>query len=125
MSLSDEQFDFLKDVCLLIQYCVGLGFKVTGGELWRPLEMQKIYVESGRSKTMDSQHLKKLAIDLNFFKGKTYINALESQDAYEYLNPIGEYWESLNIKNRWGGNFDKDWERKDPWVDLPHFERTN
>ncbi len=41
---------------------------VTGGELARTPEQQAIYVKTGRSKTLNSIHLKRCAIDLNFFK---------------------------------------------------------
>jgi hypothetical protein len=111
MSLSDEQAAFLLDVCKLIQHATGVGFKVTGGELARTPEQQAIYVETGRSKTFNSLHLKRCAIDLNFFKdGKIIWNR-------EILAPLGAYWETLNPKNRWGGNFRS-------LVDCPHFERN-
>jgi hypothetical protein len=68
MSLSTEQAAFLLDMCKLIQYATDQGFKVTGGELSRTPEQQAIYVKTGRSKTMNSIHLKRCAIDLNFSK---------------------------------------------------------
>ncbi len=110
MSLVNEQFEFLKDVCKLIDFAISKGFVITGGELQRPEAMQVIYVKEGKSKTMASYHLKKTAIDLNFFlNGElTYDKAV--------LAPVGAYWESLNPKNRWGGNFKT-------LVDTPHFER--
>lgn len=104
------QSEFLLDFCSLIKYATDGGFLVTAGELLRPVEMQEVYVKTGRSKTMDSYHLKKLAGDLNFFKNGVYICSVEE------LKEIGTYWESLNPKNRWGGNFSK-------FKDVPHFER--
>lgn len=118
MSLVAEQAKFLLDVCTLIQWCTAQGWTVTGGELLRPVEMQEIYVKSGRSKTMHSKHIKKLAIDLNFFKNNEYICTVED------LSTIGHKWEELDNKNRWGGNFDKDWSTKDNFKDAPHFERS-
>lgn len=115
--LADEQAAFLLDFCKLIVYATELGFTVTPGELLRTIEQQRIYVETGRSKTMDSPHIRKLAGDLNFIKDGVLI-----WDA-KLLEPIGRYWESLNPKNRWGGNFDRDWTRPDKFVDRPHFER--
>jgi len=111
MSLAQEQAAFLLDACLLIQYATSLGFSVTGGELARTPEQQAIYLNTGRSKTMASNHLKRCAIDLNFF-----INGKIIWDK-ETLSPVGKYWESLNPKNRWGGNFRS-------LVDCPHFERN-
>lgn len=111
MSLSQEQATFLIDVCKLIQYATEQGWMVTGGELYRTPEQQEIYLKTGRSKTMASNHLKRCAIDLNFFKdGKLVWDKAQ-------IAPLGAYWESLNPKNRWGGNFKS-------LVDVPHFERN-
>lgn len=111
MSLSQEQAAFLLDACKLIEYATAQGFMVTGGELFRTAEQQAIYVQTGRSKTFNSNHLKRLAIDLNFFKDGQIIWDKAT------LAPLGAYWESLNPKNRWGGNFKS-------LVDCPHFERN-
>jgi len=110
MSLSQEQAAFLLDACKLIQYATEQGFMVTGGELARTPEQQAIYVKTGRSRTMESIHLKRCAIDLNFFK--------DGQLVYDkkILAPIGLYWESLNPNNSWGGNGVS-------LVDTPHFSR--
>ena len=111
MSMVDEQSTFLLDVCKLIQFSTESGYVVTGGELYRTIEQQQIYVKTGRSKTMNSNHLKRLAIDLNFIRdGKLVWDKAR-------LSAIGEYWEALNPKNRWGGNFKS-------LVDVPHFERN-
>jgi hypothetical protein len=111
MSLSQEQAAFLLDACKLIEYATQVGWTVTGGELYRTPEQQEIYLKTGRSKTMASNHLKRCAIDLNFFKdGKLVWDKTQ-------LAPIGAYWESLHPKNRWGGNFKS-------LVDVPHFERN-
>jgi hypothetical protein len=111
MSLSQEQAAFLMDACKLIQYATEQGWMVTGGELYRTPEQQEIYLKTGRSKTMASNHLKRCAIDLNFFKNGQLI--WDKQQ----LAPLGQYWESLNPKNRWGGNFKS-------LIDVPHFERN-
>jgi len=112
-SLIPEQAAFLLDFGKLIIYCTEvMGLTVTSGELLRPVEMQQIYVKTGRSKTMASNHLRKLAGDLNFFdKNGKYICTVEA------LKDAGKYWESLNPKNRWGGNFKN-------FKDVPHFERN-
>lgn len=110
MSLVAEQAAFLRDVTKLLNKADELGFVVTGGELYRTPEQQEIYVKTGRSKTMNSIHLKRCAIDLNFF-----VNGKLTYDK-NAIKPLGDYWETLNPKNRWGGN----WTR---FVDVPHFER--
>lgn len=111
MKLSDEQWEFLKDVAKLINYAEKIAVKLTGGELYRTEEQQRIYLENGKSKTMLSYHLKRLAIDFNFF--------VDDNPVYEHelITKMGEYWESLNEKNRWGGNFKS-------LKDTPHFERN-
>ena len=111
MSLVDEQAEFLKDAAKLINKCFELGFVVTGGELFRTAEQQAIYLQKGLSKTSNSMHLKRCAIDLNFFKDGKIIWDKAT------LAPLGAFWESLNPKNRWGGNFKS-------LVDCPHFERN-
>jgi hypothetical protein len=110
MNTSDHQAAFLLDLCKLVVEATARGFKLTQGEAWRPPEMQAIYVKTGRSKTMESNHGKRMAQDLNFFwQGElTYDKAL--------LAPLGAYWESLSPLNRWGGNFKS-------IKDVPHFER--
>ncbi len=110
----DNQDAFLLDFCLLIAEAHRQGFQVTSGELLRTLEQQAIYVKQGRSKTMLSNHLEKLAGDLNFFKDGVWINGLPN--AREILKPLGAYWESLNPLNKWGGNFKT-------FIDCPHFQR--
>ena len=111
MSLVAEQAAFLQDVCKLLQYATEQGWVVTGGELYRTPEQQEIYVKTGRSRTMASNHLRRCAIDLNFFKnGKLVWDKAQ-------IAPLGAYWESLHPKNRWGGNFKS-------LVDVPHFERN-
>ncbi len=106
-----EQAAFLIDVSRLIQFATAEGWVITGGELWRSPEQQEIYFKTGRSKTMNSNHLRRCAIDLNFFwNGKLIWDK-------ELIRTVGEYWESLSPKNRWGGNFKG-------FVDVPHFERV-
>ena len=111
MSLRTEQVFFVKDLDTLLHFAWGKGFDVVIGEVERPVEMQKIYVQTGRSKTMDSDHLRRLAADLHFFVQETGEYVLD-----ERLQPIGDFWESLDPKNRWGGNWKS-------FKDRPHFER--
>jgi hypothetical protein len=110
MSAVRDQAAFLLDLCKLIEYATAQGFVVTGGELYRTPEQQQIYVKTGRSRTMNSLHLQRRAVDLNFFKdGKlVYDKAV--------LAPLGLFWESLHPLNSWGGNGVK-------LVDTPHFSR--
>jgi hypothetical protein len=109
-SAVDSQARFLLDMCRLVIKATQMGFVVTGGELFRSAEQQEIYVKTGRSRTMNSLHRDRRAIDLNFFwEGKLTYDKKK-------LAPLGAYWESLNPLNSWGGNGVK-------LVDTPHFSR--
>lgn len=110
MSNVAEQAAFLLDVAKLINKATELGFQVTAGELYRTPEQQEIYMKTGRTKTMDSLHLKRLAIDLNIFLDGKLVSDKS------ILAPLGAYWEGLHPLNSWGGNGVK-------LYDAPHFSR--
>ena len=119
MKLSDQQFEFARDCVLLEQWMINHGYKFTYGEAWRPDEMQKIYYERGLSQIEGrGPHGNRLARDYNIWVNGvlTYVK--------EDLKPIGEFWESLNPLNRWGGEliigYDED---NKPKYDTDHFER--
>ncbi len=107
----DEQDAFLFDVAMLIRKAHELGFKISAGEMWRTQQQQEIYFKTGRSKTMRSKHLDRLAFDLNFFLDGKVVGDKAT------LQTLGDWWESIGPKNRWGGNFTS-------FVDCPHFERN-
>jgi len=67
MKLSEKQGVFILNVSKLIQFANDRGWWLTGGELLRTKEQQEIYFNEGKSKTMNSKHLSRLAIDLNLF----------------------------------------------------------
>jgi peptidoglycan L-alanyl-D-glutamate endopeptidase CwlK len=109
-SLVAEQNAFAHDVARLIFAAADQGFLVTFGEAYRTAEQQAIYVASGKSKTQASNHLRRLAVDFNFF-----LDGVLCYDKAK-LQALGTFWESLNLQNRWGGNFKS-------FLDTPHFER--
>jgi len=80
-------------------------YEVTLGEAFRPKEMAEVYAKRGTG-IKNSQHIRQLAIDLNLFKDGVYLEETEDH------RPFGDYWESLNPDNRWGG-----W-----WSDGNHYE---
>lgn len=117
MSLVQEQAAFLKDVADLIEFASSKGFVVTGGELYRTPEQQDIYIKTGRSKTRNSYHLRRCAIDLNFFVEEN--GQLKLIYDTERLKEVGAHWEGLTPgKNSWGGNWSS-------FKDVPHFERRS
>ena len=130
--LIDAQSEFLKDIAKLLTKCFEMGYKVTGGECWRPPSQAWINsrpagstlyardkennihtypVPIGGVGISTSKHLDRLAFDFNFFdKSGKQITTKED------LQVIGNYWQSLNQLNKWGGNFTTR-------LDCPHFER--
>jgi hypothetical protein len=109
MNLVAEQFAFLTDVAKLIEFCYNRNVMITGGELYRTQEQQDLYLLNGKTHAKTSNHMRRLAVDFNFvIDGKlTY----DKDDLKSY----GDFWESLNPLNRWGGNFET-------ITDTDHFE---
>lgn len=125
MSRMSEQWEFLQDVAVLIQYIRDVGFKAVGGELMRSREEQQRKYDTGVSKAKpgESMHQHLRAIDIEFFDGngkwmKVPSNKDAQKEMKELLQSFGDYWELLNKKNRWGGNFKS-------IFDPNHFERGN
>lgn len=118
MSMINEQHAFLQDIAKLVQKAEELGFIITGGELFRTPDQQAIYLKTGRSTTMASKHLQRLALDLNIFVKQTDGSATLTYDI-PTLKPLGDFWEQLSPgKNSWGGNWKS-------FKDVPHFERRS
>lgn len=119
MGLRQEQSLFVNDVQKLLTFITDKGYEITFGEVLRTPEQQEIYLKTGRSKTSNSMHLKKLAIDLNIFKDGNLV-----EDNKE-LKQFGYYWQSLNELNRWGGSWRGLVESgASSFVDSPHYERN-
>ena len=127
--MNKHQFKFAQDVMTLMLYVWEQGWRVTFGEAHRTQSQallnffgyivvrtaDGITLEKSRklSKTLNSKHIDRLAIDFNFFKpdGSKFTLTYDKDD----LQQFGDYWESLDELNVWGGNWD--------FVDTPHFER--
>jgi len=115
MSLSRKQSEFLNDFAQLVlfinaqedMYC-------TAGELLRTPYQQRKYVEDGKSQTLNSKHLKKLAGDLNIFYGGRPIWEQDKVRQMELLAPTRVMWNSLHPENDCGLNWG--------W-DFGHFQR--
>lgn len=124
MKLSERQQIFTKNVAKLIAYANKIGVDLTFGHVWRSDDEQRRMVATGKSKTFDSQHRKRLAVDFNFFIDGELIYRPFSwgrdRNGKKIKVPnkiakLGKFWEKLHEDNRWGGNF-KNFE------DTPHFE---
>jgi hypothetical protein len=109
MTLGQKQELFAQYVERLLNIIHSQGWRARLGEVFRPQEMQDLYVKTGRSKAAHSLHQDKLAIDL----------ALITDNGKEISNEnkewLGRQWEALDKNNRWGGHFKS-------IVDKPHFE---
>jgi hypothetical protein len=138
MSLVHEQWQFTQNLACLPAKALELGLIMTEGESYRtPFQAwanslpPKTKIEAhtpsgdvieysdtvGGSGINHSTHCNRLGKDYNFFTldGKI-INTKTPA-----LIALGTYFESLNPKNRWGGNF-KPTPRR-PEGDIYHFER--
>lgn len=106
MKLGEHQQAFSRDFCQLLAFAFQRGYEARIGEVQRPVEMQKLYVDTGRSQTMKSNHIVKCSADVHWFKDGVLC----------YPQEIGDFWEGLDPLNRWGGR----WKFKDE----PHYERN-
>lgn len=130
MTLHEKQHRFLRALGLFLNFWTRHErISLTGGQLWRDQAMQDVYVKTGASKTKNSNHLNRLAIDLNIFYDGQYITSIPTDDT-ELRNLIlvmGEEWENicrtLELAPEWGGRFGVDpgdYSRRIGW-DFGHF----
>ena len=99
MGLVTQQTNFAKNVAKLIQYILTHSFYLSLGEVYRTPEQAEIYAKQGKG-IKNSLHIKRLAIDINLFdKEGVYLTQRKDYEGF------GAFWESLDPKNRWGGNF--------------------
>ena len=99
MTLGQNQEKFTEDLAKLLNYLIKNNYQIRIGEVERTQAQQQIYIKVGKSKTLNSMHLKRCAADLHIFKDNEWLQSKQE------LQEIGDYWESLDINNKWGGNF--------------------
>ncbi len=109
MKLGEKQEVFTLNMAKLILFAESKGYKCRARELQRTKLQQEEYFKTGKSKTMKSNHLNSCAVDIYFAKDNKLI---ENKEELQFL---GDFWESLNPLNRWGGNYKR-------FIDCPHFE---
>ena len=103
MTLNEQQRKFAYFFGKLLMWAFENGYEVVIGEVLRTEAQQKIYLQEGKSKTLDSDHLKKCAGDVLLFKTPTSgYGYITDSTAYK---PLGDYWKSLHPNCRWGGDF--------------------
>jgi hypothetical protein len=108
MTLVTKQAIFSKNVAKLINHVFESGYSCSLGETFRTKEQAAIYAKAGTG-ILDSQHCKKLAIDIHLFD----LNGNYLTDP-KYYKPLAVYWQTLDPSNRSGINF--------PRGDSNHFE---
>lgn len=119
MTLKEKQIIFCRNVTKLIDFAFSLtGYALTIGECQRTPEQQLLYFEgytiqkigsnlhfiksSRKTKTLQSKHLEKLAIDLNLFIDGVY------QTEKEPFKKLAEFWKSLHPSNVSGYDWNYD-----------------
>jgi len=98
-----RQQTFALNVAKLIIYINQQGYRCTFGETLRTTQMAQIYAKTGKG-VLDSNHLYKLAVDLNLFdsKGKYIVDSKEYKQFADYWlsldknNESGHYWKSVD-----------------------------
>jgi len=119
--LLKKQKRFTKLVGELIAWAYANDYELTFGEALRPRWVAEVYHNQGKG-TLNSLHVKSLAIDLNLF-----VDGVYRKDAEPY-KALGEFWKALDPEARWGGDFAR-WDERQgksvPWPDANHFSITH
>ena len=103
MNLGEAQREFTICVAKLIIYSYEQGFELTLGDAYRdPRAFGATGVKKGYGRS-ESNHKRRLAIDLNLFREEKYLADTESHKS------LGEWWEALGAEVGlplvWGGRF--------------------
>jgi len=99
MSLRKAQSDFAFMVTKLIRHMYAEGYEVTFGDAYRDPRVHGAMGVKASYSSASSNHKRRLAIDLNLFKDGQFLTSSQEHERF------GTYWESLDVRNRWGGRF--------------------
>jgi hypothetical protein len=124
--LRERQKRFTRNIAHLIAFAFENGFELTFGEAYRTREQQEIHFNAKppRTKTMDSPHMKRLAVDFNIIhQGRLLFkdDARYKKDL-ELMRPLGEQWTSYHPDNIWGGDWNRNGILDETFRDPYHFE---
>ena len=92
MTLRQKQSKFISMIARLILHAETLDYELTMGRGFVSSAANK--ADGGHPR---SNHLNKLALDLNLFKKGRYLSSTKAHE------PLGLYWESIG--GTWGGRF--------------------
>lgn len=108
MSLSKAQREFALDIADLIHFIYESGYEVTFGDAYRDPRVHGKLGEKRSYSSANSNHKRRLAVDLNLFKDGEYLTDGEAH------RPFADYWEAIRPENRSGIRFN----------DANHYERN-
>lgn len=117
--LSEKQIRFSNMFAVFLTWAIANGYQFSIGEVFRPgglkfvcpkckkefeFLLQDVYIYMGRSKVRHSKHQDKLAVDIFLLEKGDFITSpiITLPSSYK---PLGDFWKSLDLKNRWGGDF--------------------
>ena len=100
MKLGEKQELFSALLGRLLHQAGIYGYKVRMGEVLRTKAQAELNAQRGKG-IANSNHCKKLAVDLNLFKDGQFLTKTKD---YEIL---GVWWEQQHELCRWGGRFSK------------------
>lgn len=100
MKLLEQQKLFAKLSLQLLAEVISKGYEFTYGETYRDPRIAQMDAMAGKG-ISKSLHTVKLAIDINLFKGSSYLSRTEDHAE------LGAFWKSLHPLCRWGGDFPK------------------
>lgn len=100
MTLGEKQRLFARLVASLILRAYSDGYELSFGEAWRPPGQAVKNAAEGIG-IVNSLHGKRLAIDINLFRGGHFLSMSED---HQFL---GDFWKGLDPLCRWGGDFSK------------------
>ena len=98
LSLIEKQRLFCQLAAKLILQSIEMGYQPRFGEAYRTPEQAALNAEHGTG-IKNSEHCKRLALDLLLDKDGVWLTDLES------YRPLGDWWKQQNELCRWGGDF--------------------
>ena len=117
MWLSQHQRIFTLQSAQLVIWADGMGFSLNRTWCYRPPEVQRDLWLQGKSHLQSrSRHQSSLANDYNIRIWNTVRQRWELIKDWEQAIPLGDWWETKDEHNVWGGYWDT-------LHDAAHFER--
>lgn len=116
MSLSADRCAFTSDVAKLIRFANDNGYACALDQVKRTAAEAVANAKAGTG-IVNSLHCSGMAVDMLLYKGGVYLTRTED------YRPLGEYWQALSPRNRWGGDWDDDGVADKNDTDGNHFER--